>query len=44
MVESAAYPHKKAVSTPLMILCKGHDFGDPVDTIDLTAVALWSRV
>jgi len=44
MVESAAYHHKKAVSTTLIILFKGHYLGDPVDYVDLTAVPLWSRV
>jgi hypothetical protein len=44
LVESAAYHHKKAVSTALMILFKGHYLGDPVDYVDLTAVPLWSRV
>jgi len=44
MVESAAYHHKKAVSTTLMILFKGHYLGDPVDYVVLTAVSLWSRV
>jgi hypothetical protein len=28
LVESAAYHHKKAVSTALMILFKGHYLGD----------------
>jgi hypothetical protein len=44
MVESAAYHCKKAVSTTLMILFKGHYLVDPVDYVDLTAVPLWSRV
>jgi len=55
MVESAAYHHKKAVSTTLppaqraswpggIILFKGYYLGDPVDYVDLTAVPLWSRV
>jgi hypothetical protein len=30
MVESAAYHHKKAVSTSLIILYKGHYLGDPM--------------
>jgi len=34
MVESAAYHPKKAVSTTLMILFKGHYLGDPVDYVD----------
>jgi hypothetical protein len=42
--ESAAYHHKKAVSTPLMILFKGHYLGNPVDYVDLAAVPLWSRL
>ena len=42
--ESAVYHHKKAVSTPLMILFKGHYLGDPVDYVDLAAVPLWSRL
>jgi len=44
MVESAAYHHKKAVSTTLIIFFKGHYLDDPVDYVDLTAVPLWSRV
>jgi hypothetical protein len=44
VVESAAYHHKKAVSTTLMKLFKDHYLGDPVDYVDLTAVPLWSRV
>ncbi len=44
VVELATYHHKKAVSTTLMILFKGHHLGDPLDYIDLTAVPLWSKV
>jgi len=56
MVESAAYHHKKAVSTTLppaqraswpggRIPFKGHYLVDPGDHIDLTAVlALWVRI
>jgi hypothetical protein len=44
MVESAAYHHKKAVSTALINLFKGHYLGDPVDCVVLPAAPLWSRV
>jgi len=40
MVESITYQHKKAVSTTLIILFKGHDLVDLVDDVDLTAVTL----
>jgi len=33
MVESAAYHHKKAVPTTLMILFKVHYLGDPLVTL-----------
>jgi hypothetical protein len=44
MVESAAYHHKKAVSTTLIILFKGHSWIDPGGDIDLTVIPLWVRV
>jgi hypothetical protein len=44
VVESAAYHHKKAVSSALMVFLKDYYLVDPVDHVDSTAMVLSVRV